>query len=398
MVNFLRKLFIKNYENISDTKVREGHGKLASFVGVFSNLFLFIFKLFAGIISRSLAIIADSVNNLSDMGSSIITLVGFKLANAPADEKHPYGHQRIEYISGLIVAIIIIFVGGNLLMTSIEKVIKYKVTQINDKAIYISMIILFISILVKLWQSFFNRKIGNLINSLALAATAEDSRNDCISTAVILIGNIVLLFWKDIPFSLDGVMGILVSIFILISGIKLIKETMDPLIGITVESEFVKEIVNYIKSDSHILGIHDPVCHMYGPTKCFMTIHVEVEANQDMLMIHDVIDNIERNVLKEFGVELTIHMDPIQTDNEEINVLRYKVEQAVKGVSERLSIHDFRVVTGPTHTNLIFDMVVPYKFPIPVEQILARVKESINEEDKQYYFVVDIDNEYVKHD
>ena len=396
MVNFLRRIFIKDYENIKDSKVREAHGKLASFVGVFSNLFLFGFKLFAGIISRSISIIADSINNLSDMGSSIITLFGFKLANAPADEDHPYGHQRIEYISGLIVAIIIIFVGGNLLITSIEKIINYEIIPVDNNVLYISIAILSISILVKLWQSLFNRKVGKIINSLALEATADDSRNDCISTGVILIGNIVLIFYKDIPFSLDGVMGILVSLFILFAGINLIKETMDPLIGMTAENEFVKDIINYLTEEPLVLGIHDPVCHMYGRSKCFMTIHVEVDAKQDLLEIHDVIDNLERNVLKEFGVELTIHMDPIQTDNEEINELRIRVKEAVKSISNRLSIHDFRVVVGPTHTNILFDMVVPYKFELTVDEILNKIKELVYDEGKTYYFVVDIDREFVK--
>ena len=231
---------------------------------------------------------------------------------------------------------------------------------------------------------------------MALEATADDSRNDCISTGVILIGNIVLIFYKEIPFSLDGVMGILVSLFILFAGIKLIKETMDPLIGMTVENEFVKEIINYLTEEPLVLGIHDPVCHMYGPTKCFMTIHVEVDAKQDLLEIHDVIDNLERNVLKEFGVELTIHMDPIQTDNEEINELRIRVKEAVKSISNRLSIHDFRVVVGPTHTNILFDMVVPYKFELSIDEILSKVKELVYDEGKTYYFVVDIDREFVK--
>ena len=398
MITFLRKIFIKNYENVNDSKVREAHGKLASFVGVFSNLFLFIFKLFAGIISSSVSIIADSINNLSDMGSSVITLVGFKLANAPADEDHPYGHQRIEYISGLIVAIIIIFVGGNLLITSFQKLLNYEVVHIENNILYISITILSVSILLKLWQSVFNRKIGKIINSLALEATADDSRNDCISTGVILIGNIVLLFYKDFPFSLDGAMGILVSLFILYSGINLIKETMNPLIGATVENEFVKNIIMFIKREPAVLGIHDPVCHMYGPTKCFMTIHVEVDAKQDMLEIHDIIDNIERSVLKEFGVELTIHMDPIQTDNEEINELRTRVKEAVKSISNRLSIHDFRVVIGPTHTNIIFDMVIPYKFDISEEEIFKKIEELVYDENKKYYFVIDVDREFVKDD
>lgn len=398
MVTLLRKLFIKNYEDVKDSKVRESHGKMASFVGVFSNLVLFGIKLFAGIISGSIAIIADSINNFSDMGSSIITLVGFKLANSPADEDHPYGHQRIEYISGLIVAIIIIFVGGNLLLTSIEKIMNYEPIIMENTVLYISIAILSISILLKLWQSIFNKKVGKIINSLALEATSADSRNDCLSTGVILIGNIVLLFWKDIPFSLDGVMCIFVSLFIIYSGIKLIKETTDPLIGVTAEDDFVKEIIEKIKEESIVLGVHDPVCHMYGPTKCFMTIHVEVDYRCDLLSTHDVIDNIERKILKEYGVELTIHMDPIQIDDEEINNLRRRVKECVRDIDGRLSIHDFRVVVGPTHTNLIFDMVIPYKFKMTEEEIMKIIKDKIKDEGKQYYFVVDIDREYIKND
>ncbi|MBQ3253294.1 MAG: cation transporter [Acholeplasmatales bacterium] len=396
MINLLRRLFIKDYNNIKDDKVRENHGKLASLVGIFSNLLLFVIKLIAGIISGSIAIIADSINNLSDMGSSIITLVGFKLASAPADEEHPYGHQRIEYISGLIVAIIIIFVGGNLLITSIDKIINYEIIEIDNIVIYISIGILSISILLKLWQSIFNKRIGKLINSIALEATASDSRNDCISTLVILIGNIVLLFWSDIPFSLDGVMGILVSLFIIIAGIKLIKETMNPLIGVSADSDYVKEIIQAIKNHPQILGVHDVVCHMYGPTKCFMTLHVEVDARSDLMLIHDVIDNIERNVFKEFGVELTIHMDPIQIDNEEINEIRNKVIAIVNEIDTSLSIHDFRVVIGPTHTNLIFDMVIPYKFRLESKEILKIIEDKISVDGKKYYFVVDIDREYIK--
>ena len=398
MIKFLRKLFIKNYENTSDTKVREAHGKLACFVGVFSNLVLFGIKLLAGIISGSIAIIADSINNLSDMGSSVITLFGFKLANQDADEEHPYGHQRIEYISGLIVAIIIIFVGGNLLLTSIEKIMNYEVNIVENNVLYITIGILSCSILIKLWQSIFNHKVGKIINSLALEATATDSRNDCISTAVILVGTIVLLFWKDIPFSLDGVMGILVSIFIIISGINLIKDTMDPLIGVTADSEFAKEIVEFIKEEELVLGVHDLVCHMYGPTKCFMTIHVEVDSRGDLLEMHDVMDNIEKKVFQKFGVLLTVHMDPIQLDNEEINELRVRVTNAIKDISCRLSIHDFRVVIGPTHTNILFDMVVPFKFELTPDEILKKLDDMIKDEGKQYYFVVEIDRQYVKNE
>lgn len=396
MVNFLRKKFIKDYENIHSTRVRTAHGKLASVFGVVSNLILFAIKLLAGILSRSVSIIADSINNLSDMGSSVITLVGFKLANAPADDEHPYGHQRIEYITGLIVSIIIIFVGGNLLTSSIQKIMGYEIEIIPNNIIYISIGILSFSILIKFWQSLFNKKIGKIINSVALEATSKDSLNDCISTFVILIGYIVMLFVKDIPFSLDGVLGIVVSLFILYSGVKLIKETVNPLIGSSIDEEFVKNIIKIIKEEPCVLGYHDPVCHMYGPTKCFMTIHVEIDANMKMLDAHDAIDNIEKRINEEYGVELTVHMDPIQIDNEEINALRVRVKEAVRNIDKLLSMHDFRVVIGPTHTNIIFDLVRPYKYKMTDAEITRAIQESIKDENKTYYFVIHFDNEYTK--
>lgn len=395
MITLMRKLFIKNYENIGEEKVRVAHGKLASFFGIFSNLILVIMKIFAGVISASISIIADAINNLSDMGSSIITLVGFKLASAPADKEHPYGHQRIEYVTGLVVSVVIMFVGISLFKTSIEKMINYEITTINPKFIYITIGILAVSILIKVWQSIVNYKIGKIINSVALKATSKDSLNDCISTAALLIGNIILLFVPNIPFSLDGLLGILVSLFIIISGIKLIKETINPLIGVSTNEEFVQKIIELLKNESFVLGYHDLVCHMYGPTKCFMTLHVEVDAKQKMLEVHDSIDNLERKVKEQFGVELTIHMDPIDIDNEETNQLRAKVKEVIKTIHPDLSMHDFRVVHGHTHTNIIFDLVRPYKFELSDEQILRAIQEGVKEEGKVLYFVINFDNVYM---
>ena len=391
MVNLLRRLFIRNYKDTSEEKVREAHGKLASVFGIVSNLILFGIKLFAGILSASISIIADSINNLSDMGSSLITLIGFKLASAPADEEHPYGHQRIEYISGLVVSIIILFVGGSLLKTSIEKMIYYTPTTVTRTVLYISIGILAVSILIKMWQSYFNYRMGKIINSVALKATSKDSLNDCISTSALLIGNIVLLFVQDIPFSLDGLLGILVSLFILISGIKLIKETINPLIGVSINEEFVQQILQVIKEEPLVLGFHDLACHMYGPTKCFMTLHVEVDGNQKMMIVHEAIDDLERKIRERFGVELTIHMDPIEIDNEVTNELRRRVKEAIQEIHPSLSMHDFRVVLGDAHTNLIFDLVRPYKFELTDEQILRSLQEKFSNEEKKYYFVIDFD-------
>lgn len=394
MVQLLRKLFIKNYDQLADEKVRVAHGKMASLFGIISNLVLFAGKMLAGFFSASISIIADSINNLADMGSSVITLIGFKLAAAPADKEHPYGHQRIEYITGLVVAVIIMIVGGSLLVTSIEKIIGYEVVEIDKKMIVISCIILAVSILVKFWQSLFNKKVGKIINSVALMATSKDSLNDCFSTLAILIGNIVIFFVPNLPFSLDGVLGILVSLFIVVSGIKLIKDTVNPLIGVSIDSDFVKKIIRVIKEEPMVLGYHDLVCHMYGPTKCFMTIHVEVDANQKLLEIHDVIDNLERRIREDYDVELTIHMDPIQIDNPEINELRKKLKNIIKEIDSGLSMHDFRVVAGPTHTNLIFDVVRPFKFKLSDGEILKHIQNQMN--DKKYYFIVHFDDEIVE--
>lgn len=398
MVHLLRKLFIKNYNQLENEKVRVAHGKLASFFGIFTNMILFAGKLLAGFLTASISIIADGINNLADMGSSIITLIGFKLASAPADKEHPYGHQRIEYISALVVSIIIILVGGSLLITSIEKIIEYEPVTMERQFLIISIIILSCSILLKLWQSIFNKKMGKIIHSVALEATSKDSLNDCFSTLALLIGNIVLLFTDQLPFSLDGVLGILVSLFIIISGIKLIKDTVNPLIGMQMDQEFIHNILQVIKSENAVLGYHDLTCHSYGPTKCFMTLHVEVDANQNLLEIHDVIDNLERRVKEQFDVDLTIHMDPVQTDNPEINELRRRVKETIDAIDRALSMHDFRVVAGATHTNLIFDIVRPFKFHLSDEEILRKIQDAFSKEEMKYYFVVQFDYAFLEKD
>jgi len=395
MVNFLRRLFINDYQNIKNQKVREAHGKLASIVGVISNLFLFGIKLVAGLLSKSVAIIADSINNLSDMGSSIVTLIGFKLANTPADEDHPYGHERIEYVAGLIVAIIIMFVGGSLLFSSIDKIINYEYNPILDYIAYISLGILALSILTKLWQSLFNRKIGKLIDSVALKAAASDSRNDVISTFVILIGNLVILFTGDIGFSIDGILGILVSIFIIISGIKIIKETANPLIGSSVSKEYVDELVEFVKNNKFVLGVHDIICHMYGPTKCFMTLHAEVDSKENIIEVHDAIDEVEMLVRQEYGVELTIHMDPIVNDDE-TNALKAKVGKIIEGLDKHLSFHDFRIVRKQSRSTLLFDVVIPYKYKMTKEEIYSYLTTEVNRDDDQYNLLINFDYQYIK--
>ncbi len=396
MIKFLRKTFIKDYENVKNQKVREAHGKLASFVGVISNMILFIIKLLAGIFSKSVSIIADSVNNLSDMGSSIVTLVGFKMANKPADAEHPYGHERVEYIAGLIVAIIIIFVGGSLLFSSVDKIIHYEYIKVPNYISYISIGILSVSILIKLWQSLFNKTIGRLIDSVALEATSCDSRNDVIATFVILVGNIIILCVGDIHFSIDGVLGILVSLFIIFSGFKLIKETTDPLIGSSISKEYVDEILEAVKSNPKVLGVHDVMCHMYGPTKCFMTLHAEVNAKDNIIEIHDCIDEIETFIREKYGVELTIHMDPIEVDNEETNRAKVIVSSALQRLDESLAFHDFRMVRKQAKSTLLFDIVVPYKYSLTNEEIIAYLEREINMGADHYKLLINFDHQYIK--
>ena len=396
MVNILRKVFVKDYNNIKNSKVREAHGKLAAFVGIFSNLFLFIIKVTAGLITASVSILADSINNLSDMGSSLVTLIGFKMMSKPADDDHPYGHERIEYIAGLVVAIIVIFVGGSLFITSIDKIVNYEYIAIADKWIYVSMGILALSIIVKIWQSFFNVKIGRLINSVALEATALDSRIDAISTFVILVGNIVILFWDNVPFSIDGVLGILVSLFILVSGFKLIKETIDPLIGVAASKEYVDEIVEFIKKHDIVLGVHDVLCHMYGQTKCFMTIHVEVDSKGDVIYIHDEIDKIEKEAREKFNVELCIHMDPLEVGNEVLDGLKNRLSLILNELDSNLSFHDFRMVKKLNENTLLFDIVVPHKYKMTKEEIINYIKKEFNMNGDNYAFIIEFDNNYVK--
>lgn len=391
MIKLFRKLFIKDYLNITNENVRNAHGKMASIVGIISNILLFIAKLFIGILSNSIAIIADSINNLADSSSSLITLVGFKLSSKPADKDHPYGHQRIEYIAGLMVSMIIIFVGFQLGYSSVNKIINNESVKIEP----ITIIILTISIIVKLWQSLFYKKVGKLINSLTLIVTSTDSRNDVITTIFILIGCIITFFIPNIPFSVDGVLGVLVSIFILYSGFNMIKSTTDPLIGVSADQSTIKQIVSEIESYEMVLGTHDVVCHLYGPSKVFMTVHVEIPQDESVLVIHEIIDNIEHEIFQRYGVELTIHMDPIDNKSEYVNNLKKEIITVLRELDSQISIHDFRIVKGKSHTNLIFDILLPVDFKLSEESIILVLKEKMNTKSRKFFFVVDFDRNFM---
>ena len=401
MVNFLRKKFITDYQNVKNQKVREAHGKLASFFGIFTNLFLFLIKLVIGILTFSISIIADSINNFSDMASSVVSLLGFKLSNMPADSEHPFGHERMEYIAGFLVAIVVCFVGVALGYNSVIKIIDYTFTPPNITFTIISMGILVLSIILKLVQANFNKKIGKLISSTTLLATAVDSRNDVIGTSAVLIGTLVntilFLFGIELGFSLDGILGLLVSMFIIVSGIMLIKETANPLIGENLPKETVFEIINYVKSNPFILDIHDLACHMYGPTKCLMTLHAEVDADKDFIETHDAIDNIEKDVKDKYNVELTIHMDPVELNNEYNDFLMKKVTEYISQLDKCLKFHDFRVVRKLSRSTILFDVVVPFDCKLTHKEIEEFLQSKADNDNLDCALLITFDKEYFAH-
>lgn len=392
MKNILAKIFIKDYKNYQKQEVRNAYGKLCGAVGIVSNILLCAVKIITGVLISSVAILADGINNLADAGSSIITLLGFKLSSIPADSEHPFGHQRIEYISGLAVSFIILIIGVLLMKTSIEKIITGS-EAIPKKQVLITMIILFFAILVKLWQSLFYRKNGKLIGSTALIATSQDSLNDCISTSVVLISMIITYIFPNVV--LDGYMGAIVSVFIIISGIGLIKETISPLIGEAPSKEFIDDIADRILKYDGIIGIHDLVIHTYGPAKTFVTVHAEVDANVDITISHDIIDNIEHDFMDKLNINLVIHMDPVDLRCEETRQLKAMTNDILGDISVDLRFHDFRIVKGPTHTNVIFDVVVPIGFRMKNDELKSLIDSKFKDIDKKYNTVITVDQELI---
>ena len=386
MTEFLIRRFIPNWQNTDDPAIREKYGTLAATVGIVSNLFLFLMKLLAGLFSASVAIIADAINNLSDAGSSIITFFAFKFAGKPADSRHPYGHARIEYISGMAVSIIIIVLGLELLGSSFDKIIHPE--DITISALTYAALIL--SIAIKLWQGLFNRSLSKKISSEALAATAADSLNDAFSTSAVLVST-VIFHLTNIP--LDGWIGILVSILITISGIKLVTETADLLIGKAPDPETVKNIRDRILSHEGIVGMHDLQVHNYGPGRLFASVHAEVPAEEDILTSHDIIDNVERQVMEEMGVHLVIHMDPVITGDPELDRLREKTLSVIRKIDPKIGIHDFRAVFGTTHTNLLFDVLVPMEFAM-TDKDLSDLIQSRMRQQGNYFCVITVDHDY----
>lgn len=388
MKKVLLKLFVKNYKDVNDPKVRNDYGVLAGVFGIVTNLIVCIVKIIVGILSTSLSILADGINNLSDAGASIVTLIGFKIASKPADEDHPFGHQRMEYLSGLLVSILILMIGGTLLIDSIKQLINPTVMAISK----VTFIVLIFSIIVKLIQMLFYRSLGKDINSTTLIATGVDSLNDCITTTAVIIG--LLVFHLTGFTRIDGIIGLFVASFIIVSGVKLLKETINPLLGVMPEKSEIDAIANKIKSYDGVLGIHDLIIHNYGPSKTFVSVHVEVDRDVDVMISHDMIDNIEMDFKKNDNINLIIHMDPVDIHDEETQRLKQLVEKLLKQYDERLSFHDFRIVKGVTHTNVVFDIVMPIKYEMTPNELRNDVIKLIKAEDSFLNPVITIDHFY----
>lgn len=387
MHTILIKLFIRDSENVTNSKVRTAYGTLGSITGIITNIFLAIIKYIAGVFSGSISIMADAINNLSDAGASIISLVGIKLSAKPADKGHPYGHGRLEYISALGVAFLVLLMGIELFKSSVNKIINPEPVTFS----ILSLGILIFSIVAKLWLGLFNKKLGEKINSAPMIAVMKDSFSDCLATGVAAISIIVSAF-SDI--NIDGYLGIVVAGFIFIAGFNILKETMADLLGKPAEKEFVDEITNKILSYDKIVGVHDMIIHDYGPGRLFASAHAEVPSNEDLMEIHDIIDVIERDIFNEFGMVISIHMDPIIVDNEKINTLRQMTSNIVTEMSEEMSIHDFRVVDGPTHTNLIFDLIVPHKYKLTNEEVCKEIEENLSKIDERYFAVITVEHSF----
>ncbi|MEG1074936.1 MAG: cation diffusion facilitator family transporter [Ruthenibacterium sp.] len=387
MTDFLIHRFVKNKDDTHSSVVRTAYGNLAGVVGVVCNLLLCAAKLIIGTLSGSISISADAINNLSDASSSIITLVGFKLSARPADEEHPYGHARIEYLAGLAVSVMILVIGLELAHTSIDKIIAPTPVAFSILTVFV----LLLSIGVKLWMTAFNRKIGLRIGSTTIEATAMDSRNDVITTTAVLAAAVISVLSGR---NLDGWMGLAVALFILYSGVGIIKDTLNPLLGAAPDAALVRSIATKILSYPGVLGTHDLMVHDYGPGARFGSVHVEMAAEVSALKSHDIIDNIERDFLENDHFHLVIHYDPIVTGDEAVGTKREWVKQLVQRISPQLSIHDFRMVTGESHTNLIFDVVMPAGFVLNEEALKHKIQSQVRKEDAMCYAVVTVDTGY----
>lgn len=384
MTNILLRLFIKNCEDTQNPAVRSSIGKLAGLTGIVCNCLLTVLKLVIGLLVGSMAIIADGVNNLSDAASSLTTLLGFRMAQRPADKQHPYGHARYEYLSGLAVAALILLIGAELVKSSIAKIINPEPIDISAATIAL----LAASVAVKLWMSGFYKTLGKKINSTALYATSVDSRNDVISTCAVLLGCLVNYFFG---LNIDGYVGLAVAIFILYSSVGIAKDTISPLLGQQADDELVDKITELVLSHEKVLGVHDLLVHDYGPGRCYASAHVELSADEDPMACHDIIDDIECDVLEKMNVHFVIHYDPVVQNDAEQNEMRRTVGEIIRELNPAFSIHDFRIVRGSAQSKLVFDLGVPYSMIEKKKEIKERIDAALNERGKKYITIIRFD-------
>ena len=388
MIDLLSKVFIKDHTDYANPNVRKSYGTLSSIVGIVTNFVLATMKMIIGILSSSIAIIADSANNFSDAGSSVVTLVSFKMSAKPADKDHPFGHARIEYVASMIVSFIILLVGAELMIDSIKTITgiaPFEPTEVSP----ITIIILSVSILLKLWLGLFQRKIGKKINSSVIKATSTDSLSDSIATSAVLVSSIVIKFTSW--YMLDAIMGIIVSVLVIIAGVNILNETKNAILGEAPIEETVNDIKNIVAKYPEVLGMHDLLVHNYGPHHFIASFHAEVDGKADIYYLHDVIDNIENEVNRELNIFCTIHMDPVVTDDEEVNNLKQFLIDTLNEKNLNFSVHDFRVVIGDTHTNLIFDVVIPFEYPQKESEVKAKIASAVLEKRENCYCVITVD-------
>lgn len=387
MITFLSKLLIKDYKNTSSPAVRKSYGMLCGTLGIILSLLLFAGKIFAGILSGSIAIVADALNNLSDAGSSVITLIGFYMAGQKPDSDHPFGHGRIEYLSGLFVSIAILFMAVELIRSSVLKIIHPEVIKYSPVIVWI----LVFSVLIKVYMVFYNKKIGKKIKSTAICAAATDSMSDILATCVVLLSTLSAHFFN---LKIDGICGICVGLFILFAGIRAARDTISPLLGQPPDPELVEKIQNLVLRHQGIIGIHDLIVHNYGPGRLMISLHAEIPADSDIISMHDLIDNIERDLRNELQCEAVIHMDPVCINDRETINAKNAVGKIIHEIDSELTFHDFRIVKGPTHTNIIFDLVIPYKFKYSDEETTLLIEKKVKELNSNYFTVIDVDHAY----
>ncbi|MGN0791118.1 MAG: cation diffusion facilitator family transporter [Christensenellales bacterium] len=385
-MKLFKKLFIKDYQNTSDPEVRFRYGIAAGVFGIVSNTVLCVFKILVGILSGSVAIVADAVNNLSDAASSIVTVFGFKLSNRPADREHPYGHERYEYIAAFIIAFAVVLIGALLLKQSIEKIITPEGITVS---VY-TYVVLVVAIVLKIVQGLLYRDFGKSINSEALRASAADSRNDVFTTIAVLISTIVI---DTTGVNIDGYAGLVVSIVIIVFSLKLLKDTVNPLLGTVPDKALVGKIAEKLSSYEVVLGFHDLMIHSYGPAITYASVHVEVDAKENVIEMHDAIDNIERDFMNDMNVHLVIHMDPVTIGDPETDNLKSEITGIIKNLNGDLTLHDFRLVKGPTHTNVLFDVVIPYDCKTTLGDIKRALQENVKSE-TTYYYVINVDRKF----